>query len=121
LVLKKETNPIIPVREMVKAKQAKAAADGIKEKSESIILTAPGNGSISRHSCRLTPAAKLYLEKGNDEKIIMELVGVYLPAQTEGLYVLPWILARTILQIFPFTFSMGVCETTLEKEKKEKG
>ena len=71
---------------MVKAKQAKAAADGTKARSDMTILTAPGNGSISKRSCRLTPAAKLYLEKGNDEKI-MELVGVYLPDQTEGLYV----------------------------------
>jgi hypothetical protein len=61
----------MPVREMAKAEQAKAAAVGIKEKSESIIQTVPGNGSMLSRSCRLTPAVNLYLEKNQDEQIII--------------------------------------------------
>jgi hypothetical protein len=35
------------------------------------IQMAPGHGSMLSRSCRLTPAANLYLEKNQDDKIII--------------------------------------------------
>ena len=65
-------------REMAKAEQAKAAADGTKARSDMIIQMDPGNGSTSRRSCHRIPEANPYLEKDHDkaEKKVDDYLGI---------------------------------------------